>query len=338
MRRVAVALVAPIAIASALLAGCSSSSTANTANAVGGTNGTVKVTSGAAGKAPTVVIPSAKPSTSLVTKTLVKGSGPVLASTDSYLANFQVYIWRGKTHKLVFSSYPGSSQTSTGQSTPQVLPVTIGLTGLQKAVAGQHVGSRVLAVLPPKYGYGAQGNSQIGVKPTDTLVWEIDILQAFTSTEGATGKQITNGGGKLPKVTSSATTGPTITIPTKSAPPAKLVVTTLIKGTGTPVKAGQAIVVRYVGSIWRTGKVFNDNWPNVQTPTAPPNVFQLGQLIPAWNTGLVGVPVGSRVMLVVPPAEGYGSKGQSSAGIKGTDTLVFVVDILATATQPTSAS
>ena len=48
------------------------------------------------------------------------------------------------------------------------------------------------------------------------------------------------------------------------------------------------------------------------------------------NTGLVGVPVGSRVMLVVPPKEGYGKTGQKSAGIKGTDTLVFVIDILAT--------
>jgi peptidylprolyl isomerase len=328
MRRMAVALIAPIAITSALLAGCGSSSSAKTASAAGGTNGTVKVTTGSAGKAPTVVIPSTKPGASLVTKTLVKGSGPVLASTDSYLANFQVYIWRGKTHKLVFSSYT---------STPEVLPVSIGLSGLQQAMAGQHVGSRVLAVLPPKFGYGAQGNSQIGVKPNDTLVWEIDVLQSFSASEGATGKQITNGGGSLPKITVNPATGPTIAIP-KSAPPSKLVVTTLVKGTGTPVKTGQAIVVRYVASIWRNGKVFNDNWPTEQAPTTPPNVFQLGQLIPAWNTGLVGIPVGSRVMLVVPPAEGYGKTGQSSAGIKGTDTLVFVIDILATATQPTAAN
>ena len=65
-------------------------------------------------------------------------------------------------------------------------------------------------------------------------------------------------------------------------------------------------------------------------PTAPPTVFTLGKLIPAWNTGLVGVPVGSRVMMVVPPAEGYGKKGSPQAGIKGTDTLVFVIDVLAT--------
>ncbi len=40
------------------------------------------------------------------------------------------------------------------------------------------------------------------------------------------------------------------------------------------------------------------------------------------------MPVGSRVLLVIPPADGYGKAGNSSAGIKGTDTLVFVVDIL----------
>jgi peptidylprolyl isomerase len=91
-------------------------------------------------------------------------------------------------------------------------------------------------------------------------------------------------------------------------------------------------VVRYVGSIWRTGKVFNSNWPSASQPSVPPNVFTLGQLIPAWNTGLVGIPVGSRVMLVVPPSQGYGKTGNSQAGIKGTDTLVFVLDVLSTAT------
>jgi peptidylprolyl isomerase len=43
---------------------------------------------------------------------------------------------------------------------------------------------------------------------------------------------------------------------------------------------------------------------------------------------LVGVPVGSRVLLSVPPVDGYGAAGKNSAGITGTDTLVFVVDIV----------
>ena len=315
MRRVAVALLLPTAAVIAL-AGCGSSASTPT-----NTNAAVKI-SGTAGKGPAVSIPASKPTASLVTKTLAAGGGPALAPDDSILANFEVYIWRGKTHKLLFSSYT---------STPEVLPVKIGLSGLQTALSNAKVGSRVLAVLPPKYGYGSLGNSQIGVKPTDTLVWVVDVLKSFTPSQAATGQHITDGGGILPTVSTSTGTSPQIAIP-KSGPPAKLVVKTLIKGTGTPVKAGEAIVVRYVGSIWRTGKVFNDNWPSISQPTTPPNVFQLGQLIPAWNTGLVGVPVGSRVMLVVPPAEGYGKTGQAQAGIKPTDTLVFVIDILATAT------
>ncbi len=187
----------------------------------------------------------------------------------------------------------------------------------------------MLAVLPPKYGYGPQGNSQIGVKPGDTLVWVVDLLHAFPPNASASGQHVSVGGGKLPTVSVGAGGAPQISVP-KTAPPSKLVVKTLIKGTGAAVQATQSIVVRYVGSIWRSGKVFNSNWPSTSQPTAPPSVFTLGHLIPAWNTGLVGVPVGSRVMLVVPPAEGYGKKGNPQAGIKGTDTLVFVVDILST--------
>ena len=52
------------------------------------------------------------------------------------------------------------------------------------------------------------------------------------------------------------------------------------------------------------------------------------QVIKAWDTELVGKTVGSRVLLVVPPADGYGAAG-SPPKISGTDTLVFVVDILA---------
>ena len=51
-------------------------------------------------------------------------------------------------------------------------------------------------------------------------------------------------------------------------------------------------------------------------------------MIEGFSKGLTGVPVGSRVMLVIPPDDGYGTSGNTSAGIKGSDTLVFVVDIL----------
>jgi peptidylprolyl isomerase len=310
MRRLIAATLAPLAVAAAVV-GCSSSPAAT------GGSQTVTVT-GPEGTLPTVHIPARTPSRALVTKTLVKGHGQKLTTSDSFLANFNLYVWHGKTNRLLFSSFT---------TMPQVFPVSIGLPGLQKAVAGQRVGARVLAVLPPKYAYGSQGNAQIGVGPTDTLVWVVDVLHAFPANASATGKQVSSGGGSLPAVHATAGAAPQIQIP-KTAPPSKLVVKTLIKGTGPAVKADQAIVVRYVASNWRTRQVFNDNWPSTSQPTAPPTAFKLGKLIPAWNTGLVGIPVGSRVMLIVPPAEGYGKTGNKQAGIKGTDTLVFVLDIL----------
>jgi peptidylprolyl isomerase len=42
----------------------------------------------------------------------------------------------------------------------------------------------------------------------------------------------------------------------------------------------------------------------------------------------VGVPYGSRVLIVAPPESGYGAGGNPQAGITGDDTLVFVVDLV----------
>jgi len=81
-----------------------------------------------------------------------------------------------------------------------------------------------------------------------------------------------------------------------------------------------------VGAIYASGTVFDSSWSR-----GVPVTFSIGtgDVIPGWDSGLVGQPVGSRVLMVIPPAQGYGAEGNSSAGISGTDTLVFVVDILA---------
>jgi FKBP-type peptidyl-prolyl cis-trans isomerase len=213
----------------------------------------------------------------------------------------------------------------------------MGLTGLTDALKGAHLGSRVVAVLPPKYGWGSTGESQLGVTGSDTLVWVLDLLQQFSSTEGANGKQVSTGGGSLPSVSAKAGTAPVISIP-KNSPPSKLSVTTLIQGSGPKLAKGDTVVAQYVGSIWRTGKVFSSTWPSSSQPEGVPFSFQLGgQVLTGWNDGLAGVNVGSRVMLVIPPSLGYGPEGgQSSAGIKKNDTLVFVVDILGA--QPASSA
>ena len=66
-------------------------------------------------------------------------------------------------------------------------------------------------------------------------------------------------------------------------------------------------------------------------PRGEPTSFQIGTgaVVKGWDQALVGRAVGSRVLLSIPPDLGYGEEGNKDAGIKGTDTLYFLVDILA---------
>jgi FKBP-type peptidyl-prolyl cis-trans isomerase len=309
MRRIAAMLTLPL-LAAGVLAGCGSShGTSSSAPAVS--------VSGGFGKAPVVTIPAKKAGSSLSVKTLVKGSGPALTKSDAFVGNYAIYLWSGTSHKLLQSTFTTKN--------PTLFAGTL-LPGLETALIGKSMGSRVLAVIPPKDGFGTKGNAQAGIKGTDTLVFVVDMIKDFPSNASATGKQVSSGGGSLPKVSAAAGTQPKITMP-KSQPPSKLVVKTLVQGSGPAVAKGDTLVVQYVGAIWRDGSVFDASWQHGQ-----PFGFTIGaspsQVIPGWDKGLVGVKAGSRVMLVIPPADGYGKSGNPQAKIKGTDTLVFVVDVL----------
>ena len=319
MRRAAALAVLPL-LAAVAVAGCGSSSSSSAAAASSDSYKSVTV-SGTFNKAPKVTIPKETGTGALLTKTVIQGTGAKLTSAEGMIGNYVAYDWSGKTSKLLGSSYT--------QGAPSIFVGSL-LPGLETALVGQKLGSRVLAVIPPKDAFGTSGNSSEGIGASDTLVFVIDLGTTFT-TGGVSGTQTTNGGGALPTVTAPAansTAGPTIKIPAKTTAPKTLQVKPLIKGTGAVVKAGQDIAVQYTGVIWRTGKVFDSSWAR-NTPLT--TVIGEGQVIKGWDTGLVGQTVGSRVLLVIPPADGYGSAGASQAGINGTDTLVFVVDILAAA-------
>ncbi len=322
MRRAA-ALVIPPVLAVLAVAGCGSSSSspsshASTTPAAADSYKSVTVT-GAFDKAPKVSIPKVTGTGDLLSKTLIQGSGAKLTTADGLIGNYVAYDWSGKTSKLLGSSYTsGSPSLFVGQLLP----------GLETALIGQQLGSRVLAVIPPKDAFGTSGNSREGIGAKDTLVFVIDLDSTFPTTS-VPGTQSSTGGGALPTITppkSGSTAGPTITIPPKTTAPKALQVKALITGTGAKVKKGQDVAVQYTGVIWRTGKVFDSSWSHNAPFTT---VIGEGQVMKGWDTGLVGQTVGSRVLLVVPPAQGYGSAGASTVGIKGTDTLVFVVDILA---------
>jgi FKBP-type peptidyl-prolyl cis-trans isomerase len=319
MRRF-LALTAIPLLACAVLAGCGSSSSsksssASSSSSSAGASSSVTAT-GLFGKAPSVTIPKAKAGSTLEVKTLIQGSGTTLTKADALAANFVLYFWSGTSSSL---------KASTFTSNPTVIGGTM-LPGLESALIGKKVGSRVLAVIPPAQGYGTTGNSQLGITGSTTLVFVIDVLKSYADTASAAGTQESSGGGSLPTVTAKANTAPTLTFPS-SKPLTTLVSKTLIKGNGPKVVKGQFVIAQYTGYIWRTKKVFGSSWSS-----GSPFGFVIGaspeQVIPGWDKALVGQTVGSRVMLSIPPADGYGKTGASQAGITGTDTLVFVVDII----------
>ena len=132
------------------------------------------------------------------------------------------------------------------------------------------------------------------------------------------------GGAGLPTVAGAYGSKPTFTFP-GSPPPATLQSTVLHAGSGNKVASGDLLVADYLGQVWK-GAVFDNSYDR-KAPTG--FVIGTGKVIPGWDAVLVGVPVGSRVLMSVPPDKGYGASGNPQAGIKGTDTLEFVVDIVA---------
>ncbi|MGW3949861.1 FKBP-type peptidyl-prolyl cis-trans isomerase [Streptomyces sp. NPDC004752] len=132
--------------------------------------------------------------------------------------------------------------------------------------------------------------------------------------------------GPLPAITAGTKFGEKPTVAKGSGEPSKdLAVKTVIAGGGRTVAENDFVQAHYLGQIWSTAKVFDNSYDR-KTPL----VLQLaeGSVIDGWRYALSGKKVGSRVVTAVPPTWGYGTSGNAQAGIKGTDTLVFVVDLV----------
>ena len=97
-------------------------------------------------------------------------------------------------------------------------------------------------------------------------------------------------------------------------------------GKGPAAKAGDTVDVQYVGVSQSTGKQFDASWDRGSEPFSFP--LGQGQVIPGWDEGLVGMKVGGRRELIIPPDMGYGAQG-APPDIAPNETLVFVVDMKA---------
>jgi len=250
---------------------------------------------------------------------LVAGEGTPI-TTDTQLVVLDVSITSGETGGgLIETSYNGDlSQTSTVARWVEVIP------GFEEALQCATEGSRIVVALPPG-GIEEETTASLEMADDESAVAVVDIRKVYLPK--AEGANQFNVGSGLPTVVRAPDGRPGIIVP-EAAPPTDLVVQTLKKGVG-PVVTGDAPVrVHYTGLTWADRTVFETTWD------AEPRSVDLDTMLPGFSEALTGQTVGSQVLVVIPPDQGYGDEAQGP--IPADSTLVFVVDILGTDQAPPS--
>jgi peptidylprolyl isomerase len=314
LRRLALLLLPVLLVG---LAGCGSNSSSSSATSSSDPLAAVSIT-GDVGKKPQVEWKGDLTADKVQTTILTKGDGDTINDGDRVSA--QIWIGNGFSKKEAYSTYD--------QGGAQVLTLNDQLSPLfADAIKGSSVGSRIVVTAPADQLVGAGGNAQLGIGNKDPLLVVIDLLsKPAPPLKGPQGKsEPAPSWAPKPVAKGDSVTG--LDFAKTPKPNGKLRSAVLIQGTGATVKKGQSITVNYLGEVYGGQKPFDESY------TKEPASFGIGtgQVISGWDKTLVGQKVGSRVILAIPPKEGYGKQGSPSAGIKGTDTLYFVVDILGVA-------
>ena len=311
LRRIS-AVVALLLGSALLLTGCGGSGkqaaacpqgSASPLSAAVNDDSTLPTVSGIFGHSATITVAKGAPTGKFVVKVLSEGSGPVVGKDDIVGFGFLGQTWSGKTFADSYTDGTGTEVVNmhTNVDSAPLAPM------FAKAMVGYPVGSRVLVVAP-------------NCRDTLNMVFDITAAAPYESTaQGATQSVSAD----LPKVTMGDNAAARFTITDAQRHPRKLDVGVLIKGKGPAVKPGQKLITQYTGALLKSGAVFGSSWTN---GGAAYFVIGKGQVIAGWDKGLVGQTVGSRVILSIPAADGYGAQGRQ--GIPANSDLVFVVDIL----------
>jgi peptidylprolyl isomerase len=266
--------------------------------------------SGDYGKPPKVTVKAPWAINKTQTKVLKDSDGAAVQNGQSVEVDY--YGVNARTGKKFDDSY--SRGETAAFNLDQVVP------GFKKGLVGQKQGSRVLVAMPGADGYDASGgNPQAAIEVGDSLVFVIDVVSVQLS--GPEGEKVAPKAG-LPVVTDKGGK-PSISVP-KTAAPTTLQIQPLIKGTGKKVAATDTVTFNYRWVAWKDGRLLEDSY------SGTPGSAALSGLLPGLQKGLVNQTVGSRVLLVVPPADGY-PEGNAKPKIDKGESLVFVVDILFTA-------
>lgn len=273
--------------------------------------------SGAFGKEPKVTVKPAVKVKKPMTEVISAGKGnPVLAN---HKAMFNIFLAKGADGKKLFSSTDQGTPTQVEMKENQFFKVII------DGLVDKPRGSRVAIAATVKDVWGAAGAPQLQLKPADTVLFVIDILSVEPKDviSGPHGKKVTPPAtAPVVKESGDKVTGFDFSKAPKKAPK-KLQVIPLVQGDGPVAKAGRLVTFNYYGAVWGAKKAFDSSFTR-----GAPVPFGVGVhgLIPAWDKVIPGLKQGSRVIIVAPPGDAYGSQGRP--GIPANSTLTFVVDVL----------
>lgn len=320
--RTATALVF-VALVGASLTACSTNDGGCAATPSGSVSDSVNVT-GAVGAEPTVEFstPLVVEATQRTVEIRSETRDDVVDTGDE--VSFSFVLYNGNTGALLTSTFGDEGGPATlVADEAQILP------GLVRTLLCSAPGDRVTGVIPAAEAFQANGSPDLGVAAGESIVFVADIISVTTPVAPTPVPTRASGEPQpavdgLPTVTLADDGAPTITIPS-AAPPAELQIAVLQKADGAIVADGDSVTVQYVGVNWNTGVVFDQSWGRGAA------TFATNQVVSGFGQALVGQSVGSQVLVVIPPELGYGpAGGNPNAGIGESDTIVFVIDILAT--------
>jgi peptidylprolyl isomerase len=262
-------------------AGCSSSG----ADADGGASVTT-----ATDEKPEITIPDEAPPTELVVDVAVEGDGEAVEEGDLLVADYVGVLW--DSGEQFDSSWEGEE--------PRSFPIGVDgvIQGWDDGLVGQSVGSRVLLTVPPALGYGDEETETI---PADsTLVFAVDIRDAFSAADAVGGTEVSDLPADLPTVSGEPGEQPTIEVDGVE-PPDESRATVLIEGAGDPLVSGASVVVEAFGVAFDTGETVLSTWEG--TPEAVPP-----DSLPGLADALDGQNAGARLLLELPPAADGGGQ------------------------------
>ena len=338
MRRTPLSLTALAAVACLALAGCSGSSSSSASKAASETpvpaatapvdcstltidsdSESLPTIGGDAGTQPTVSWKKGvQAPKNLTVKTLTQGTGAEIDAGGVVKANYTGWQWDGTD----------PFDTSFKSGAPATFPLENVIQGWKCGLTGHHVGDRVLMSIPPELAYGNKaaqdaqaaqaGGAQRQQNPAGTLVFVVEIVDSASSKVSGASATATMEGEEAVSQRGMTVSGElgqpaTISIGADAAEPTQAEVIVLARGSGPAIKENSTAVMNIAGNYW-DGSQPSNTWE--QHAAESINMAQAQQSVP----GLIGVPEGSRIVVLMPPVQATGQQ-------QGAPASAYVMDI-----------